>query len=93
MIDAKTAMREATFNSVLKVDLEYIEQEIMSAVKDGKFKCTYSKYGAYSKKEESMIIDKLTSLGYAVSYDRNIMPLGCPSDQWSPYSYLKISWG
>ena len=25
-------------------------------------------------------------------YDRNEMPPGCPSDQWSPYSYLKISW-
>lgn len=92
MITAREAKKQSLFNSTLKEEINGIGIAIAAAIKEGKFECTYSKYGQYTKQEETMILEELRSCGFKVEYDRNEMPAGCRSDQWGPYSYLKISW-
>lgn len=91
MITAKEAKKQSIFNSTLVKEMGSIEIAIATAVKAGKFHCQHSKWGTYTKEEETLILEKLRELGFKAEYNRNEQP-GCPCDQMDPYSYLKISW-
>lgn len=91
MITAKEAKKQSVFNSTLKEEMEKIYKNMNESIALGKLSCQYAKWGAYTKDEEALILEKLRSLGYKAEYNRNEQ-FGCPCDQMDPYSYLKISW-
>lgn len=92
MINAKEAKRKATLNGEMKKEMVKIEKDIERAIERGQFSTSISTRG-YEKEVAEYILAELAELGYKATYDPpKPLPLGCRSDQWDFYGYLKVSW-